>query len=861
MHTDRRQDRSYWAFIAQVGRDKHRMFKQLNPSDHYWLMRAQLAELEALGPQQGEGPTTRLPKPLLGARFHYSRIIRSSPHPDIHLPFLKALVSLRRLDEVVDWVSQLVDQHSVLHPRLLEVVWPAILYRDLQSSSRKKLLDSLRTMLAQSYQADISHTAQDVAGSIILPDVNAVLPRIHELAKLLVAAVFCNPGLPNPSSEQRRYMHRWASLAVQSVFTLHSPESIPIDSTWVKLVLLAMTSAPFDGASGWRLAYEGESYTFDWQAVCVLTVLENLLHGQRGRTFGQWGSGGEGAEHIREILEVLWVNWSSAHPQDTQLDLISAIIIASFLYVAGRVRDERLVHLCYPWFEALITNSKADSLASLSVRYVLAEYVIASVACGCNLATQVDLVADKIADPQVRASVFEDVVTRLVQGHALLPHQADVLFTRFDTTTSPDILANIGRTAARASNLELALLTIRKGTFNTPQKLGVLKPILQIFRESDNIPTQEPLIRSLCEFVDELAATRGLSLLHVRADLENALQVIAQTGHTSYAVSSVQAIADHRPTYFRQSFIRTFIQQLLRQKSFRRAMKLSLHLLRRGSLKITSMWAYLLVGFVRGGASRLARLLIQNFMPMEGVTLPSSLTISHVVKFRHNRPPSHLTLKLSKLLAGPKRHDFEHAYISHLLIRAGRIRAAKALLQNLRARLPTPLRTRIVNDIIHGSSIHKSRRNSRQMKKTLAVLKTYTNEQQFVPDRVTVNILLKALLRWRKEVDADAVRALFDHMISGGYPHGGKCANGTLPFGAGASFPKGMQLPEIKTPISFSRHVRPLYKMFIKAMYLRQDVHAARTVVGILKAVQAEAARQEEMRKEARKANRRKRRQ
>ncbi|THG97342.1 hypothetical protein EW026_g4639 [Hermanssonia centrifuga] len=147
------------------------------------------------------------------------------------------------------------------------------------------------------------------------------------------------------------------------------------------------------------------------------------------------------------------------------------------------------------------------------------------------------------------------------------------------------------------------------------------------------------------------------------------------------------------------------------------------------------------------------------------------------------------------------------------------------------------------------------------MKKTLAVLKTYINEQQFVPDRVTVNILLKALLRWRKEVDADAVRALFDHMISGGYPHGGKCANGSLPFGAGASFPKGMQLPEIKTPISFSRHVRPLYKMFIKAMYLRQDVHAARTVVGILKAVQAEAARQKEMRKEARKANRRKRRQ
>jgi hypothetical protein len=45
----------------------------------------------------------------------------------------------------------------------------------------------------------------------------------------------------------------------------------------------------------------------------------------------------------------------------------------------------------------------------------------------------------------------------------------------------------------------------------------------------------------------------------------------------------------------------------------------------------------------------------------------------------------------------------------------------------------------------------------------------------------------------------------------------------------------GTPIPMPKSKISFTRHVEPLYKMFIKALYLRKDVAGARKIVGILK--------------------------
>ena len=110
----------------------------------------------------------------------------------------------------------------------------------------------------------------------------------------------------------------------------------------------------------------------------------------------------------------------------------------------------------------------------------------------------------------------------------------------------------------------------------------------------------------------------------------------------------------------------------------------------------------------------------------------------------------------------------------------------------------------------------------------------------FVPDRVTVNTLVKAYMQWTAGLTHEHLRALFDHFVRIGYPTGGAVAQGGVPFGT-VEGPPPVYLPEVDSPLSFAKHVRPLYKMFIKAFYRRGDVGAVRVVVRILKAAEAEA--------------------
>ena len=47
--------RSYWPFVAELGRDKHQLYAKLGPADHYFVMHAQLAGLLALDGQEYVG--------------------------------------------------------------------------------------------------------------------------------------------------------------------------------------------------------------------------------------------------------------------------------------------------------------------------------------------------------------------------------------------------------------------------------------------------------------------------------------------------------------------------------------------------------------------------------------------------------------------------------------------------------------------------------------------------------------------------------------------------------------------------------------------------------------------------------------
>ena len=102
----------------------------------------------------------------------------------------------------------------------------------------------------------------------------------------------------------------------------------------------------------------------------------------------------------------------------------------------------------------------------------------------------------------------------------------------------------------------------------------------------------------------------------------------------------------------------------------------------------------------------------------------------------------------------------------------------------------------------------------------------------------------------RTFIDLPKVKSLFDHMIRGGYPAAPQFLQGDVPFATHPSVDSTLPLPPLPPEISFVKHVRPMYKMFIKAFHLRGDRRAAATVVGILKTEEAEErARREEKRR------------
>ncbi|KDQ19335.1 hypothetical protein BOTBODRAFT_27919 [Botryobasidium botryosum FD-172 SS1] len=153
----------------------------------------------------------------------------------------------------------------------------------------------------------------------------------------------------------------------------------------------------------------------------------------------------------------------------------------------------------------------------------------------------------------------------------------------------------------------------------------------------------------------------------------------------------------------------------------------------------------------------------------------------------------------------------------------------------------SPRTSSAFNTLLHSRlASSRSKRNARQVKAVFAKLNALISEK-FIPDRVTVNVLLKCLLRWPAVTSSTKLRLLFDQLVSSGYP--GVVPGETAPFGTqweATPSQLGLLRPMLTGEVSFRRHAKPMYLMFIKAFYLRGDRSAAKKVIGILKAAELE---------------------
>jgi hypothetical protein len=170
-------------------------------------------------------------------------------------------------------------------------------------------------------------------------------------------------------------------------------------------------------------------------------------------------------------------------------------------------------------------------------------------------------------------------------------------------------------------------------------------------------------------------------------------------------------------------------------------------------------------------------------------------------------------------------------------------------------------------------SSRRGRRIAQKPKRLLSIrhaskyLQMLIHDHGFNPDRVTLNILMRAFLDqdarrvkaakirerrlqlrggeggnastdFRSEV---SLRAAFDGLIAKGYPSGSDARTvfRTKPTQVTAAFL--MQLlhgVQVTSPLSFPKHVRPLYHMFVGAFRKRGDFAAAERVREVMKAVE-----------------------
>jgi len=172
-----------------------------------------------------------------------------------------------------------------------------------------------------------------------------------------------------------------------------------------------------------------------------------------------------------------------------------------------------------------------------------------------------------------------------------------------------------------------------------------------------------------------------------------------------------------------------------------------------------------------------------------------------------------------------------------VLVRARGVGLAKRAYRAARTLHNAGEQTALGNIILDGQVSLAQSLGPRYLSGVRRTLRLLVEEHGFVHDRVTTNIVAKAALRSPAVLDVVLVRQLFDYFAWIGYAGDGDC----VPFGSSepamreAAAVLGTCTPMTKSRLSFVRHVKPLYRMFIKALYLRKDVAGARTIVGLLK--------------------------
>ncbi|CDO74987.1 hypothetical protein BN946_scf184945.g59 [Trametes cinnabarina] len=568
--------------------------------------------------------------------------------------------------------------------------------------------------------------------------------------------------------------------------------------------------------------------------------MENLFGGMR--TPPSESPTAEVVQGFSGILRRLWHDWSTIPVSDAlpRPLYISRLVCASFVKLAGLLKDKTLLDTCREYCDTaglwLIQDSYPISTAGLQA--LATEQLHAALMCGTFFERAlVDLVVCT-----TDMNILRGAVDTAILRHARFdPEHAQELLawaTHRGIAPSSKVIVRVGIALARRGDSGHLERYVSHPRLEADERAQVANAYLRMYAMHGRrfmAPRAFAIAAPDMMLLSTEVSDSKLLFKHLWA----ALLVLLREGHAARAVSLAKDLASRHQSTISGAHYTELLSTLLCHRHFELAHAV---LVDRARLQPDSASRWRAMFFHRActGAPRLAPRLVKVERRIRWRAMP-------IIRTARSRKAAIVwSLHLPKVY-GRASDPATACRAIRFLARLGRIRAAKMLYERICQEESPEVRTAAGNMILHGATqrLDRARSPAQRVRTVAYVYKTLVEKYAFVPDRVTVNILLKMLLLG-KQLDAAQTRGLFDAVIRMGYPSGRAVTQdkrgtpkGAFDTSSTESVVVGdVAVPRLATPLMYARHVRPLYKSFIKAFYVLGDAQAARRVVGILKTLE-----------------------
>lgn len=778
--------------------------------------------------------------------------------PEIHHPYLRALLvspTSDSLEELISCFVRILELGNHCDTYITETFSHAILQLQTGTltTSRESVLRVLSLNLSRTdgdqRPSTSSHTRAHFDSSL---DVHNLVMALDEAAFGIVGA-HKSSGVPMDES-----VADWGIIVAKRVFAVAGVEDTTTGLRWNCLLLLALARTRSTSGAGQVVELSKDpvqqAAVIEWQTICVLAVLDSLL-----RSPG-FVAESDSLHGLSQVVRRSWTDWttvdhSMAPPRS---DLVTRIICTSFLKVAGVLKDRALVEACRAFcVEAELwidRESQPDTAAGLQA--LATEQLYASLVCGNFFERAlVDLMVNTN-----RLGILRGAVDVSIERYSCVdPEQAQELIalaSNRGVVPTDKVVAAVGVALAERGVSNYLDRYLNNPHLSQELRAGVASAHLRMYIRYGRRFIDPSEVAAVVEELSLIGAELGESS-RLLTWLRSSLLVLIRHQHAPEVVEVVERIAELYPAVFSEVFYTRLLRTLLYHRQFRLAHRIFMHCLPRYPERGHVWTSLVLFRFMRAGAKHLAGGLSKELRVTRQASFMKIYRAIHTrkraldfVKMSSHSPP-----------AGMNANDHAWRYTINMLVRSGRFRTAKQLLREVFERATPHVRTSLGNAILHGYLLRQRSSNRQRLRQVVDTYRAFREEYGFVPDHVTVNVLLKAHLRSMTEIDGPRARQLFDQLVRMGYP-----ANTDTtprrhisaspdemsvvpvvdlpPFGAPQVPVRSvivgqLEIPRVENPLLYKRHVQPLYKMFVKAFYERRDVAAARTVVGILKVLES----------------------